>query len=187
MKRSIIFLIAVSLIINITGCSSIQKKFTRKKKSVKKAPRIYQLKKYENKPTPELYKKHYSYWVTWSSEILQTLGKNHKRDIRCIEEIVSNLTDMREMLVDDKAAKLQAHIDKYNKVRDTILQGNLSQFNKTYAMSTLEREDRAIKREFTYKHIEGSMRTSFAEEPQVADEGAVGEAEETVSNEQTGT
>jgi len=164
MRKFLTFLIAISLISGITGCDALQRKFTRKKKAVVKQPRIYQVKKYEKKPSPELYRKHYVYWMTWQSEMIKVLGQNHKKDIRCIEEAVGNLKDMQNVLLPEMAEKLQPHINRMSVVKDTILKEELSYANKDSVMHTLEREDRAIKREFAPGKVRNYLKKSFDDE-----------------------
>jgi len=167
MKRLIYFVVAFFLIINIAGCAGLQKKFTRKKKETVKMPRIYQIKKYDSKPTPELYKKHYVYWESFQSEMIKVLGQNRKKNMVCIEHILSNLSDMRNMLQPEKAAELEIHIVRLTKIRDILKKEDLTKFNSTYIMMTLERESRYIKRGFVYSKIKDSMRTSYEEAPKV--------------------
>jgi hypothetical protein len=168
MKRFSNILIVTCLAISLAGCSpEWQKKFTRKKKDVKKRPKIYQERKYPKKPSPEIYKKHYSYVVTWMSELLSDLGGNHKKDVRCMEEIVSNMKDMQNVLVPEWQDKFQVHIDRIMKVREIILYEDLSKFNIDYVKSSLEREDRAIKRDFSYKRAKDHLVKTSEEEAQV--------------------
>jgi len=163
MKKALALILVFAAVLNLAGCETLRKKFTRKKKETVKMPRIYQVKKYEKKPTPELYKKHFSYWASWQSEMIKTLGVNNKKDKLCIEQIVSNLNDMQGILLPDKAAALQVHIDNLMKVKDIVDTEELSQFNKTYISRTLEREERFIKREFIYSRVKDKLRTSFDE------------------------
>jgi hypothetical protein len=161
MKRVISVLIILAIAFNMTGCDRLQRKFTRKKKETVKMPRIYQVQKYQKVPSPELYKKHYSYWGSFHSEMEMTLGQNHKKDKVNIEHIISNLRDMEGILIPEKAEILDNHIKKLLVVKDTIEKEELSQFNRTYIMSTLGREGRFIKREFCYDKIKSFLRTSF--------------------------
>lgn len=174
MRKIIALLLIAFLVVNTTGCDSLRKKFTRKKKEGVKKPRIYQVKKYEKKPTPELYQKHFAYWVSWQSEIIQELGQNHKKDVRCIEEIVGQVKDMQGILVPEKAAELQKHIDKLEQVGDLIEREDMTQANKYSILQTLEHEDRVIKREFCLKKVKPYLRKSFDEESApVASEGTM--------------
>jgi len=167
MKRILTISVALFLIFNISGCMGLQRKFTRKKKETVKMPRIYQVKKYESKPTPELYKKHYVYWESFQSEMIMTLGPNRKKNMICIEHILSNLEDMQHMLLPEKAAELEIHIVRLAKIRDILKKEDLTTFNRNYIMMTLERESRYIKRGFVYKKVKDSMRTSYDDEPAV--------------------
>lgn len=164
MKKIMVMIITVCLAISLVGCDALQRKFTRKKKAAPKRPRIYQLKKYEKKPTPELYNKHFVYWQTWSGEIIQVLGDNHKKDMRCMEEIVGNLKDMQNILIAEKADGLQKHIERAEDVRTTISRGDMSFSVKANVKITLEREDRAIKRDFVTSKIKNYIKKSFDED-----------------------
>lgn len=163
MKKIITFLIIFSLAANLAGCAALQKKFTRKKKAGVKAPRIYQVKIYEKKPTPELYKKHYTFWSGWQSELVQVLGENHKKDMRCIEEIVSNLKDMQNILTEEKAKALDPHIDKLAAVGDMIFKSEVTRSNRESIIRALDRESRAIKKDFNYRKVKDYLKKSFDE------------------------
>ena len=89
MKRWLVVLVMIVLAVNLTGCEAIQRKFTRRKKDVK-SPHFYQIKKYEKKPSPLLYKQHFAYWSSWQEELIQVIGENNKKDKRCIEEALGD-------------------------------------------------------------------------------------------------
>ena len=163
MKKFMTVVLAVTVALSIAGCDSLQKKFTRKTKVVK-APRIIQEQKYIVKPTPELYEKHFSYWQSWSSEIIQRLGDNQKKDERCIEEILGQLGDMRKILVPEMGDKLTKHIKRYEEVRDTIVREHVDRANGSQVLNTLEREDRIIGSEFCVSKIKNYIRKSFDED-----------------------
>lgn len=164
MKKIVAIIVAVFIVFNIAGCEPLKKKFTRKKKEAVKMPRIYQLQKYHKKPTPELYKKHYSYWASFQSEMEKTLGQSHKRDVMCIEQIVSNLSDMQNILMPEKGDVLTPHINRLATVKDTIIREELSQFNKDSVRNTIEREGRFIRREFNYSKVKNYLKKSFEDE-----------------------
>ncbi len=170
MKRIVIAITVIALSMNFAGCMALQKKFTPKKKPVK-MPRVYRTKEYEKKPTPELYQKHYAYWMTWQSELIKVLGDNSKKDKRCIEEIVGNLRDMQSILVDEKGDLLEPHIQRLESVKRDIASGASTQANKDNIRRTLEKEDRAIKREFCLKKMRNYLKKSFEDER--APEGTV--------------
>ena len=164
-KKMLMAIIIVSIAITLVGCDALQKKFTRKKKETKPIPKLYQLKKYDVKPSAELYSKHYAYWQSWMSELIQDLGDNHKKDVRCIDEALSQLHDMRNILVQEKADALTKHIRRIEEAREIIIKEGLSQYNRNQIMLTLEREDRTVKSEFAVARIKDHIRESFDEAP----------------------
>lgn len=165
MRKLSVFAMVFFLAVTLTGCDSLQRKFTRKKKETKPIPRLYQLKKYDVKPSAELYSKHYAYWQSWMSELIQDLGDNHKKDVRCIDEALSQLHDMRNILVQEKADALTKHIRRIEEAREIIIKEGLSQYNRNQIMLTLEREDRTVKSEFAVARIKDHIRESFDEAP----------------------
>ena len=185
MKRWIFFIAVICVAASLVGCDSVQRKFTRKKKDVKKVPMVVQAKKYEKKPSPELYSKHFSYWQSWQSELIQRLGDNHKKDSRCIEEILSQLNDMRNLLVQEKADELGKHIKELEEVRDVILREQLSQFNMSHNMMVLEREDRLIEKDFCVSKIRSFIKKSFDEEPAVQPQAETPTAAQPGSSQET--
>jgi hypothetical protein len=148
---------------SLTGCEALQKKFTRKKTTVKK-PHFYQLKKYTRKPSPELYKQHYAYWESWQSQLIQVIGENNKKDKQCIEEAVGHLKDMQNILIPTKAEEMQPHIEKMEDAKEAIFRGELNFAKRDDIRRTLEREDRAIKRGFCYNKVKDYLRKSFDDE-----------------------
>lgn len=164
MKRPIAVLIALALVLSLSGCDAVQRKFTRKKKAAVKMPRFYQLKKYEKKPSPELYKKHFGYWVSWQGTLVAVLGQNNKKDKRCIEEAIGQLKDMQYILVPEKGEEMEPHIERMERARVVIFKGDLSFANKDNILRILEKEDRVIKRDFSYSKVRNFLKRSFEEE-----------------------
>ena len=165
MRKNLFILALVLVAASLVGCDAVQRKFTRKPKTVK-APRIYQLDKYEKTPTPALYSKHFAYWQSWQSELIQRLGENEKKDKRCIEEILMQLDEMQNMLVKEKADALGKHIRRLQEVRDTITRQNIDRYNRGPALMVLEREDRYINSDFCVSKMKNYIKTSFDEGPQ---------------------
>lgn len=169
MKRLVVMIVALCVAAGLTGCDAVQRKFTRKQKTTK-MPRIYQLNKYDIKPTPELYHKHYAYWQSWQTELIQELGQNHKKDKRCIEEILMQLTAMQNMLVKDKADELGKHVGRLQEVRDTIVRERIDTNNRAETLMVLDREDRYIKTGFCVTKIKSFLKESFDEAPPAEDQ-----------------
>ena len=78
--------------------------------------------------------------------------------------MVGNLKDMQNILVKEKADEMQPHIDTASDARSTIMRGDMSFSVMSSVRSTLEREDRAIKREFITSKVKNYLKKSFDEE-----------------------
>lgn len=165
MRKLLSIFIIFAILINTTGCSEEwRRKFIRKKKDVAKKPRIWQEKRYPDTPTEAMYTKHYNYTISWLSELIGDLGQNNKKDLRCIEEALSQVKDMQNCLVREKGKELDKHIGRLTEIRDIIKRQDLGQANKDYVRSSLEREERFFRREFYYHKIQNYMKKSFNEE-----------------------
>lgn len=165
MRKFISIFIILVILINAAGCGEEwRKKFIRKQKDVAKKPRIWQDKKYSREPTEALYTKHYNYTITWLSELSGDLGENNKKDVRCIEEALAQIEDMRYCLVEEKARELDKHINRLKEVRDVLKREDLGQANKDYVRSSIEREERFLRSQFYYHKIKDFMKKSFEEE-----------------------
>ncbi len=153
-KTIAVLVVAGALLVGLAGCAQLQKKFTRKKKEpATKIPHYRSVKEYVRAPAPQLYQKHYVYWRSWNTELLSVMGKNTKKDMRCINEIISNLQDMKNLLVPEKAAELEPHIARMEGVRKEIAGGDAKVYTNPHVRGTLESEDRAISRDFKYKVV----------------------------------
>ncbi len=163
MRKLIISIAEIFLITSLIGCDAVQRKFTRKKKAPSK-PRFYQLKKYQRKDLPDLYKQHYAYWQSWQSELIGTLGQNRKKDSRGIEEALGHLKDMQDILVPEKGDEMQPRIDKMENIRKVILRSELMPTTRDNTAMALEREERTIRRYFCYSKVKDSIKKSLDDE-----------------------
>lgn len=159
-QRFLLISLVLLLSINLAGCASLKKKFTRKKEIKTKAP-FYHVRKYDVKPSLELYEKHYIFWVNWHKELAQELGQNSKSDIRSTDEMTSNLEDMVSLLEDNQASLLLPHLDEIKKVQAIIKKGNMTTANETRIRRILETEYRGIKRNFSPAKMAGHIRGEF--------------------------
>ena len=159
--RFLSLLIVVIFALNMSGCASLRKKFTRKRVTKQTKPVFYSVHKYDVKPSMELYEKHYIFWANWHSKITAELGNNFKNDNRCMQEIVGNLDDMYALLSDEEGDKLKPHIDYIKEAKVIIDKRNMTEFNETRIRRILERESRTIEREFTPRKMQGSIRKDW--------------------------
>ena len=148
--------------IGSTGCASLKKKFTRKKKEEKK-PAYYQVRKYDIKPSMELYEKHYIYWINWQRDLIQSLGRNAKRDRLNAQQAVGNLRDMQKILDDEQADLLEPHVKDMVEVERSINNSQLEVGDASRIQSVMERELSAVKREFAPSKMKGHIRDEWKE------------------------
>ncbi len=158
--KIISMVVLAGFVANLSGCAALEKKFTREKKEAPKAP-LYQVRKYDIKPSLELYERHYIFWVNWHKKLVNDLGKNYKSDLKSVREMINNLNDMAILLVPEKAASLTPHIDELAKTEVIIEKRNITKINETRIRRILEREYRAIKREFSPSSMEDYIRKEW--------------------------
>ena len=149
------------LLVGLCGCAALKKKLTRKRKPKPKEPVFTQVRKYNVKPSLELYEKHYIFWINWHKELVEELGKNFKSDIRSTEEMVGNLGSMATLLVDEKANLLKPHIEELKKAKAIIDARTMTKVNETRIRRIVEREYREIKREFSPKKMRTFIRAEW--------------------------
>ena len=164
MKRFSLKLISAvvisAMVLSLGGCAALKKKFTRKKKP-KKTPVFYSVRKYDVKPSMDLYEKHYIFWVNWHRELVTELGENFKSDIRSAQEMRGNLDSMESLLIDEKAAELAPHVSELRKVEAILEKRNMTKVNETRIRQILGREYRAIRGRFSPSKMKGSIRADW--------------------------
>jgi len=159
--RIIIAFSILALMLSLTGCAQLRKKFIRKKKVEEAMPHYERIKKYDVSPSIELYTKHYIFWRSWHREAVNLLGKNTKKDKRCVREMIKNLEDMRDLLVDEKGDQLEDHILVLRKIERDLQKRSLTFATKTRVRMVLEKEFKLIKINFSYTKMEPYIRSDF--------------------------
>lgn len=155
-----LFLIANAAM--LTGCAQLAEKFIRKPKEEAKNKRYYVVKEYDVHPSIELYTKRYIFWKTWHKELLDALPKgNRKKIVVAVEQEVSNLMDMRNMLVEEKALLLQEDVEQLTKIEMTIKKEGITRGNEVRIRRKLKMLGKKIKRDFSYKKMKGCIRDDF--------------------------
>jgi hypothetical protein len=162
-----IFLLIVVLSLIVSGCADFQKKFIRKKKEYDGPPRYYAVREYDIRPSIELYEKRYIYWKNWHRELLSDINDANRKKVGTdIEQVISNLWDMKKMLVDEKGDKLQEDIDQMVELEEVIKKQSITMANRVKLRRKLELLMREIKRDFSYRKMGGYIRNEFRREQQ---------------------
>ena len=66
----------------------------------------------------ELYTKHYIYWKNWNRDLIDNLGKNSKKDMENVNQIIGELVAMRAMLNPPKYDDMQKYLDRMYEIKD---------------------------------------------------------------------
>jgi len=148
------------IVTTMTGCATVQKKFTRKKKVPDRiAPVIYieqgpYQKKYSNS---YYYKTHFSLWKSWHDDLLTQLGGNGKKVSRAGQEVYSNAVEMNRYLNPEKQAEFKIHVDALKKVLDEMERATSRSVEKASFRVELERIRREIANGFSYESVKGDL------------------------------
>ena len=146
------------LLSTMLGCDAFVRKFTRKPKKeglpheeMVLAPEEY---KGPQMTKEELYRQYFLYWRSWQDELIESLrsGKNHKKQIGCLDEAIKNLGELRSLLSEDKQKKLDIYINQLKDLKELVnkdIYGNNLDGNRM----TAERIKRNILRDFSYNKI----------------------------------
>ncbi|MDP8298885.1 MAG: hypothetical protein P9L88_03180 [Candidatus Tantalella remota] len=168
-KKEIYFLAVILLTVSIgSGCAQLKEKFVPKPKDDgKKMKSYYAVRQYDVKPNLDLYTKRYIFWKNWHRDLLDVLtASNQKKKVVAIEQEISNLIDMRNMLVDEKAEELQGYITELEGVEVRLKKERITSGNEVRIRRQLENAGRQIKMKFSYNKMGLYIRAEFrGEEP----------------------
>ena len=151
------------LSVTLCGCAQLKEKLVPKpKKEDVTARKYYPVRKYDVRPSLELYTKRYIYWKNWHRELLSVLtDANHKKTVTAIEQETSNLEDMQSMLVADKAEELQVIISELAEIEKIIKTQRVTYGNQVRMQKKLELIGKKIKKNFSYNKIRGFIGDDF--------------------------
>lgn len=115
----------VACVVLLTGCETLRKKFTRKRKQAASAePIVIVPRDYSAHPFPNdvLYKQYFVYWKSWNQELVSSLTdmENYKKIKSCVDQALTNLKKMQTYLQDDKAQELDVYVKKTDDLRSRI-------------------------------------------------------------------
>src|SRR3989338_4916683 len=160
MKKRIQFLIWTLILMDLSGCATMQRKFTRKAKEPKHTVSVIPTERgpYQKKFSNEFYyKSHFTLWKTWQSELIDSLGENRKKVARAGQESLSNLNDMRQYLLPETQAELDVQIRELEKIVKKTDVGLSSASEIGPLRFELERIRRVVAANFYYNKIKDQM------------------------------
>ncbi len=124
-KNFFLILLCSVLLLNLVGCESFTRKFTRKsKKSEQTVEMVLIPQEYKgpNMSKEEIYRQYFIYWKSWQDELINALTQKAslKKKIDCAQEALKNLAQMKRLLVLDAQKNLDLTIAKLNELLDNI-------------------------------------------------------------------
>ncbi|MDP8257977.1 MAG: hypothetical protein P9L90_00940 [Candidatus Aadella gelida] len=157
----LIVFMATSLF-GLAGCAQLRDKFIRKPEEEIKNKTYYAVREYDVEPSLELYTKRYIFWKTWHKELLDVLPKgNRKKIVVAVEQELSNLMDLQNMLVEEKALSMQEDIDQLMSIEMEIKKSGVTRGNKVHIRRQLESIGKKVKKNFSYRKMGGYVRDDF--------------------------
>jgi hypothetical protein len=150
----------------ISGCESLQRKFTRKsKKPLARPAPVVNFQAYAMTPL-ERYKKHYLLFQYWNDELLQGLQAqtpNAKRSTRASAEALSELRTLQGLLHDDLAGRLSPLIEERARIDRQLRQGaSVGAAQLGIAVRTLEHQTRELHRDFFWRDLQDRLKEGGA-------------------------
>jgi len=144
------------------GCESLQKKFTRKPKTITRPTPIISFEDYTRAITPlDRYRKHYVLFEYWNAELLQALGEstpNLKRLKKASSESLAELKTVQGLLVDELATPLQRVIDDRARLDAQLQHESITTVQYPVMQHALEAQGRQISRELFWRKVEDRLK-----------------------------
>ncbi|MFH0738882.1 MAG: hypothetical protein V2A59_03375 [Candidatus Omnitrophota bacterium] len=163
MKSKIILLAAgCFLLVNLFGCEAFVRKFTRKpnKEDLTREEMVLTPQEYQkpNLSKEEEYRQYLLYWKSWQDELIDSLAAstNHKKQLGCANEALSNLAQLRQLLNEETQKKLDFYINQLKELQAKIVKDIYGREISRHHYSA-ERIKMNILRLFSYPKIKDSL------------------------------
>ena len=162
MRRKMVVIMALVMLVSSAGCSTLPKKFIRKKKEPAHKPATVFLQQeggaYQKQfSNAYYYKTHYTLWRSWHDDIIGNLNGNSKKLSRAAEEAYSHLDQMAKYLKPEKEALLSAHVNELNGYRKTFSDGHYTKSDAGPIRTQLERIKRQVQSDFYFDKVEADL------------------------------
>ncbi len=149
--RRYISIFLILCLFSTSGCQSLRKKFTRKRKREKETPVYVDFKEYSEVPSREAYLDYYLFVRGWLDEAIEALqkGTSFKRFKRSMDEAVMNLEQIIAFLNRDGKEYIYPMYEELTSVRQEVT-ANMSKNRRSVYVRRLESLKREFEREFNY-------------------------------------
>ena len=156
LKKFSLLLLLTVLVLNLSGCETLKKKFTRKPKAGKKVSPVLVPQDYKGiYPNEVLYDNHFIYWRTWTEDLMDCLANksSNKRQILAASRAVEDLERMQDLLKSPKKEALEPHIKVYERILNKVRVSRPNEIDAGSMWHDLESQRRVIIREFEPKEV----------------------------------
>jgi len=154
----------LSLVASLTGCESLQRKLTRKKKPQPPPTPVTIFQDYSAAMTPlDRYRKHYAIFDYWNAGLLAALEArplNPKRIKLASTEALGELETMKSLLADEAAARLEPLVKEQTEIHRVLLSSGFDASRSAVVNRRLEAQTRSIHREFFWRKVQDQLKTS---------------------------
>ena len=152
----------LSLIAGVTGCESLQRKLTRKKKSQPPPAPVTIFQDYSAAMTPlDRYQKHYAIFDYWNAGLLAALEArpvNPKRVTLASTEAMGELETMKSLLTDAAAARLDPLVKEQAKIHHEVTGPGFDASRSATVVHRLDAQTRSIHRDFFWRKIQDELK-----------------------------
>lgn len=163
-KLALVTVFFVAGVLCLTGCESLRKKFTRKRKSADtKEAMVIVPRDYNANPLPPdvRYKQYFVYWKSWNQELVTALNDqaSFKKIIGCVEQARINLAKMTTLLKEDRAKELEVYLKKTEDLKAEIERvKNLPPVRMSSLRYKADRILSSVNRQFDLSKVKDSLK-----------------------------
>ena len=150
------------LLTGLSGCESVQRKFTRKSKGPRAVPTpVINFQDYTQAMTPlERYRKHYLMFDYWNGEFMDGLRAkplNAKRVKLASTGSLNELTMLQSLVAEDLGAQFAPLIESRAQVNRQVQAGHLSELTAGAVWRELDAQSRTIRRDLFWRKVEDRL------------------------------
>lgn len=159
MKKSLVVFLIIVLSLT-SGCHSLRKKFTRKKKHDKEVPVYVDFKDYPTKPSREAYINYYLFVRGWLDDLTEALKKgiSYKRQRRAINEAIMNLEQIIAFYDTEGKDAVYPIYEELQGFRGEMTKSpNMSENKRNLLIRKIEYLKRKFEKDFNYTDAEKWM------------------------------
>ncbi len=167
MRKFFIVLILGFLMVNLTGCHALRKKFVRKNKKETPPPLYLELREYPKAPTKEMYHEYYLFVRGWLEELKRAIEENQspKRQKKSIDEAIKNLEQVMYYYNERGKEKIAPLHQRFLQLREEIYDPYFTATgNFNYVLREIDRLKREFEKNYSYEDASKWIKTEVNKE-----------------------